>query len=204
MKFLITLLTFNFLCVWCFGLEDCEGDDLICEELLPVRPELNDAIAYEDNESALYGFEGSNTSYSVLAFRRELEAGVSQSCQDGINTGFSVGGIEEDGFSLLLSTDVFNQNLLHFDFTFTFSSRPTEREVVSVSFDASGEASVLPPLELRVVPDTLLAGVTYQDFLLVELPEATESGKVKAFYYNTTDGLLRVERIDRPAFLRMD
>lgn len=204
MKFVITLLMFNFLCVWCFGFQDCEDDDFICEELLPIRPELSEVIAYEDGERITCGLEGSNTTYSVLAFRRELEAGVSQRCQDEINAGFSIGGIDEDGFSLVLSTDVFNQNILHFDFTFTFPFRATEREMFGVNFDEFGTASVASPQELQVIPSIEIEGNIYQDVLFIEVPEATESGKISAFYYNKTDGLLRVERIDRPVFFRID
>lgn len=204
MKFLLPLILMQFLCVKCFPWSDCDGDDLVCEELLPVRPELSDAIAYEDGEAMAYGFEGSNTTHGILAFRNEIEAGGSQRCQDGINAGFSIHGGEGDGFSLLLSTDVFNQSVLHFNFVFTSFSGPTDSEAFEVLFEESGVADIMPPLELRMIPDTVLEGNTYLDVLLIKAPEAIESGRISAFYYSKRDGLLRVERIDQSAFLRID
>jgi hypothetical protein len=204
MKFLTTLLAFNFLCVWCFGFQDCEGDDFVCEELLPIRPELSTAIAYEDGETMAYSFEDSNTTHGIRAFRNELAAGGSQQCQDVIHAGFSIHGGEETGFSVRLSTDIFNRNVLHFNYVFTLPFGPTTSEDFEVLFEASGEASVAFPLELRIIPDTVLAGNTYRDVLLVEASDASEGGEVTAFYYSTTEGLLRVERVSEPAFLRTD
>ncbi|TXF83699.1 hypothetical protein FUA23_21495 [Neolewinella aurantiaca] len=204
MKFLLPLLFMQFLCVKCFPWDDCDGADLICDQLLPVRPELNEVVAYEDGEAVTYGFEDSNTTHNILAFRTEFEAGTSQRCQDEINAGFSIQGGEEAGFSLSLSTDVFNRNVLHFSFTFVDAFGPSNTETFEVIFDESGTGGVLSPFSSRTISDTLLVGNTYEDVLLVEIPTAEEAGQVSAFYYSKTDGLLRVERIDQAAFIRID
>ncbi|WP_020568171.1 hypothetical protein [Neolewinella persica] len=201
MKFLLALLSFNFLCVWCFGLQDCSGDDLICEEFLPVLPQLATAIPYENGEVLQFRFEDDPEVISINVFRNEGLIG-SQQCQDMILTVLETGDSDRR-FRLSLSTDTNGESQLWFDFSFT-SLEPEDREFFNLEYDELDVAGVRPPLELRMVADTTLAGFNYQDVAIVRISEVVEPGKISSFIYNRADGLLRVERMNAPAVFRVN
>ena len=201
MKFLISLLTFNFLCVWCFGFEDCEGADLICETTAAVLPQLENAIPYADESTYLFKFEDNDEVFDVTAKREEWEAD-GQVCQDQVSA-FLRGESFTRVFTVRIATDVFERNLLHFEFNFSTIS-VEERDQLIIVYDEAETASTDPPLTLRMITDTTLAGNNYQDVAVVTNEAASENGKISAFYYSRTDGLLRIERSNRAAFFRVE
>ncbi|MFK8164539.1 MAG: hypothetical protein AB8H12_18985 [Lewinella sp.] len=201
MKFFFPLFLLPFLCVKCCPWDDCEGADFLCDEFLPVLPQLVTAIPYQDGETLRFRFEDDPEIFSVAAFRNEGLIG-SQQCQDEIFTVLQATDSSRP-FRITISTDTNGESLLNFVFSFDPPNQES-LEFYRLEFNELGVSGVMPPLELRVVTDTVLAGVDYQDVGIISVPEATEPGKISAFYYNEAGGLLRVERIGAPSFFRIN
>jgi hypothetical protein len=201
MKFFFSLFLLPFLCVKCCPWDDCDGADFLCDEFLPVLPQLATAIPYQDGETLLFRFEDDPEVVSMDAFRNEGLIG-SQQCQDKILAVLQTDGPDRQ-FRLSLSTDTNGESRLRFVFSFGPLTQENQ-EFLNLEYDEQELASVRPPLQLRVVADTILAEVNYRDIAIVTVPDVIEPGKINSFYYNRADGLLRVERLNAPAFFRVN
>jgi len=202
MKFLLPLFLMPFLCVKCCPWDDCEGADIVCQELLPILPQLENAIPYEDGETLNFRFADEPEVIRIDAFRRDNTAGASQNCQDGVFAVLQTTATNRP-FRITLATDLFDREILFFNFFFEDSAQG-DTEEFGVFYDEAERPGVAAPDLLRFITDTTLAGVNYQDVAEVKIMDGLATGEISAFYYSRIDGLLRVERVERPAFFRVE
>lgn len=202
MKSLFAFLLFPILCVQCFPWDDCgDDDDLACNELSPVLPQLAEAVPYQDGEELAFQYEDEQNPVRFPVFRNVIPPAVSLNCQDELEVVLRVTSADRV-FNLAIVTDPSERPILQFGFSFGQTAAENSAQF-DLTIEADETLSVPTPLTLRTIPDTIMRGVAYREVLVVEKP-AAELGQISAFYYNQTDGLLRVEWRERPAFFRVE
>lgn len=102
MKFLLSVLALNFLCVTCFPWDDCEGDD-ICQEILTISTTLENQVAYTHQEVVVYGFSDELNTIPVIVHRFRQEGTINGNCEDKI-TAVAAASIGNRSFEFAIET----------------------------------------------------------------------------------------------------
>ncbi|MFT4751946.1 MAG: hypothetical protein ACJATN_002253 [Neolewinella sp.] len=196
MKFLITLLTFNFLCVWCFGFEDCEDGEITCSVITSVLPQIREAIPYDGVDMLRFRYGDDPMEVTARVIKTDGLADGLVSCEDFIEASFTTVNSQRN-FSFLLSTSLTIREELNVDFRFGLAgSQPAQ--VFTLQYGQSDVIAADPSINVVANIDTMLAGFPYEGLLLVTDQAATEDGKITTFFLSTEFGLVQVARINSP------
>ncbi len=198
MKFLLSFFAFNFLCVWCFGFEDCEGQDIFCEEILPLPQVIENQVAYTNQEATVYGFADELNTIGVIIGRFRLEALDAGGCVDRI-VATAGGSIGNRRFRFRIETQV--RNVSGILLTTLLND---DEQAVLLEYSDDGTPATSSPNQLRIIPDTTFAGVTYEKVIAIDFADEPGVNGLHRLFYHNTGGLLRAEGADGAAVFRVE
>ena len=193
MKHLFSLLVFNFLCVWCFGFEDCKEVRVTCSESdAPPPSELAvTSIPYVENDRILTfrSIRGNEVLYKVnrADFIEFLPTGV---CQWQFFFGFRSTAESEP---LGLQASLFGDSTIYHCF---LKEGPGEFALVDVALDTNLNNSndfLVAQEGQRIVNDTMLEGGSYQKVLVSDL---LTSDFYKTVFYTKEEGFVQFDLTD--------
>lgn len=185
-----------FLCVKCCPWDDCEGDDVVCETVVSVLPQIREAIPYDGMELLRFTYGDDQDEATARVNKIEGVFNGIDGCQDVIEASFTTVSSRRN-FSLLLSSSSIMRDELKFDFRFGLAGAQPSQDFV-LQYSDSVISAISPSVSVVSDVDTVLAGFSYEDLLLVTDLGATEDGKIATFFYSSQFGLVQVARIDSP------
>lgn len=185
-----------YLCVNCIVNECDEGP--LCLNIDDINPHLQEDLSALDDGFGAFQSGDNPEEILVQINREEGLLTNAEPCEEFLEISL-VSRSEARNFSILLSPVFPGGNTLRFEFW----TGGAFREEYEVSYDGFGNRTVVPPLELSVMEDVVINGVTYEEVINVRDPTAEEFGEITDFSFGDKVGVIQINQVSRASLSRL-